>query len=83
MGLLKFVRDAYLFREIPIGEIHILELCFGTAIDAPPHDPHMSGVTKTPVLPWYFVFLLRSMNELMARLAERYEIVRAIPSCFA
>ena len=72
-----------MFRDIPIREMHILEHRFGTTIDAPPHDPHVSRVTKTPVLPMYFVFLLRSMNEIMARLAERYEIVRAISSCFA
>src|SRR6266516_215201 len=78
------MRDACMLREVPIRQLHVWEECFGLFIDAPPaHHAHVRNITKTPGLTLDLVLLVRSMNAIMAPLAECDEIVRALTSCFA
>ena len=67
-----------MFRDVAIGQMDIREERFRLFIDAPPDETHLSCITKTAALALYLVFLVCSMNESMARLTERDEIIRAI-----
>ena len=77
------MRDACLLREIPIGQVDMREDRFGAAIDAPPNHAHLRCIPKTSALALYRVFLVRSMHQIMARLTEGDQIIRAVPTRFS
>ncbi len=65
VGLLQAVSDPGRLREVAIGEMHVGEQCFRAAIDAPPNDPYLSGITKTAAPALDFVLLVSAMNEIV------------------
>jgi hypothetical protein len=51
--------------------------------DAPPDDAYLSRVSESSTLSWDDVFLVSAMNKIVTGLAERDQIIWAIPACFA
>ncbi len=76
--LLQLVGHARLFGEIAICGMDIGKQCFRLLIDAPADDTHLGCIPKTPRLTCNCVLLMRSVDELMAGLTQRDEIVWTI-----
>jgi hypothetical protein len=74
------MRDTATLRDVSIGRMYILEQCFGLLIDAPPDDAHLSGIAKRSTLARNLVFLVCSMNEIVTRLTQGDEVIRAMPT---
>src|SRR5579885_656615 len=72
-----------MLRDIPIGQMHIRELCFGLLIHLPSDDPHLGRIPKPVPLPGYQMFLMRAMDQIVTRLTKRNEVIRAIAACLA
>ena len=81
--LLQLVRDARLFGEIAIGELDIWEACLRLLVDVPAHDTHLAGIAKPSGRRGNRVFLVRAMDAVMTRLAEREQVLRAVPTGLA
>ncbi len=77
------MRDTCMLGAIPIRQMHVWEHRFGLFIDAPPDHAHVGSITKAPGLTLYLVLLVRSMNMLMAPLAQCDQIVRAVTAGLA
>ena len=69
-----------MFRDVSIGQMDMLEQRFGLLIDAPPDDAHLSCITKRATLALNLVFLVCSMDEIVTRLTQGDEVIRAIPT---
>jgi len=52
-------------------------------IDAPANEIHLGRITKTARCALNFVFLMRSMNELMAGFAEGNQVLWAVAACLS
>lgn len=78
----KRVFNTDLFGEIPIGQMHILEECLRLFKDVPAHDAHVGCITKTLATPLELVLLMGAMNQIMACLAERQQVIRAVAASF-
>ncbi len=68
MRFFKVVGDASVLCDVTIGQMDMREECFRLLIDAPPDDAHLCRIPKAPGLPFNRVLLVRSVNEIMARL---------------
>ena len=79
---LQLVGNTRLLREIPIRQLHRWEKLFGAAIDAPAHDAHLRCISKASRLAFDLLLLVRSVDEIMARLTQRDEIVWTVTTCF-
>ena len=77
------MHDAGVLGEIPIREMHVRILRFGFVIDAPAHDAHLGGVSQASTFPLNVALLMRPMNEIVARFAERDQVIRTISPSFA
>ncbi len=64
--------------DVAIRQMDIREEGLGLLVDMPPDGTHLRGIPKACAFALYFVFLLCSMDQIMARLTERDEIVGAI-----
>lgn len=71
------MRDARMLRDVPIGQMHIRKERFRLLVDGPPDGAHLSCIPKAPGLPFNLVLLVRSMNEIMARLTEGDQVIGA------
>jgi len=63
--------------------MHIRKQSFCLVIDTPPDDAYLSCISESTTLSWDLVFLVSAMNKIMTGLAERDQIIWAIPTCFA
>ena len=63
--------------------MHLQEHRFCLVIDTPPDDAHLSRISHSLTLSWDLVFLVRAMNKIVTALAERDQVIWAIPTCFA
>lgn len=57
--------------------------CVRLLVDAPANDAHLCRIPKASGLPFNRVLLMRSVNELMARLTDRHQVIGAIPARLA
>ena len=78
----KRVFNTDLFGKIPIGQLHILEECLRLFIDVPAHDAHLGCITETLATPLELVLLMGAMNKIVACLAERQQVIRAVAASF-
>src|SRR5713226_1154391 len=78
--LLQMMRDAGMLRDVSIGQMHILQHRFGLLIDVPSDDAHLSCITKRSPSALNLLFLVCSMNEIVTRLTQGNQIIRAIPA---
>ena len=74
------MRDAGVLRDVPIRQMFLLEQRFGLLIDAPPDDAHLRCITEGSTFALNRVFLVCSMNEVVTRLTQSDEVIRAIPT---
>ena len=79
---LQLVPNPYLLREIAIRQIHLWEELFGLLVDAPAHDAHLRCLSKASRLAFDLLLLVCSVDEIMARLTHRDEIVWTVTPCF-
>jgi hypothetical protein len=79
---LQLVPNTCLLREIPIRQMHMWEEIFGLLVDAPPNDAHLCCISKASRLAFDLLLLMCSVNEIMARLTQRDEIVWTVPTGF-
>lgn len=75
--------DANMLGQVAIGQVNVAELFPDLLIDAPAHDAHLRGIAESPLLTRNLMLLVGPVNEVMARLAKRDEIGRAIPASFS
>jgi len=75
------MRDPYLLRDVPIRQMRIWEESFGLFIDAPSDNAYLCSITKPPGLTLNLVLLMSAVNVIMAHLAQRNQVIGAIPSC--
>ena len=78
MGLLQLVRDPCVFREVPIGQMHLWKALFHLLIDPPANNTHLGGITKALCASLDLVLLMRLVNMAMAGLAQRDQVLWAI-----
>ena len=77
------MHDARVFCEIPIGQMYIGEERFDLLIDPPPDDAHLRSISKTLALARNLMLLLCLVDEIMARLTQRHQVIGAISSGLA
>ena len=82
MIFLQLVRNTCILREISIRQMHVWEELFGLLVDAPAHDAHLRCLSKASRLAFDLMLLVGSMDEIMARLTHRDEIVWTVTPCF-
>ena len=75
--------DADVFREVAIGEMDVWKGCFHLIIDEPSKNAHLGGISKPMVLSFDLVFLLCAVDKIMAGLAKRDQVLRAVPASLA
>ena len=80
MRLLQPVCYARLLGEIAERKMHLGKQLFHLLIDPPADNPHLGGIPKPVALPLNFVLLVGPMNEIVTRLTQGDEIIRAIPT---
>ena len=83
VGLLHFMSNTGRLREVSKGQMHIGEVCFALLIDAPADDAHLGCIPETLAFPLYVVLRSGTVNEIMAGLTERDEIIRTIATCLS
>lgn len=76
------VDDTRLFCLVSIGQPHLWEEDFGLFVDTPPDDAHLACVAKTGTLACDLVLLMGPMDQIVAGLAQRHQIVWAISPGF-
>lgn len=81
MRFLQLVRHTCMLREIPIRQMHLWEELFGLLVDAPAHGAHLRRISKASRLAFDLLLLVCAVDEIMARLTQRDEIVRTVTPC--
>jgi len=72
--------NARLLGDVSIGQMHTGKQGFGLLVDLPTDDSHLSGIPKPLVHASNLVLLMGPMNQVMARAAERDQILRPVSS---
>ena len=81
--LLQPMNDACMFREIPIRHLYMWEQLLGLLVDKPANHPHLTRISNPSGWALNLVLLVRSMNELVARLTQRDQILRSVTTRFS
>ena len=81
--LCQLIRDAYVFRQIAIRQMHPREQALGLLIDRPADDSHLRRVSESSTPLPDLVFLVSSMKVVVARLAKGNQVIQAISPSFA
>jgi len=69
--------------NVSIRQMHIGKYGLGLLVDVKADDTHLSCVSGRLPPPLEFVFLMRTMDEIMACLAQGNQVVGTIASGFA
>src|SRR5215467_16111696 len=75
--------DTGTFREIAIGQIDMREHRFGLFVDAPTEHTHLSCIAETLRAPLDLMLLMCSMDQIMACLTQRHQVIRTITTGLA
>lgn len=81
--LLQAILNTSMLREVAIRQMHIRKQRLSLLVDAPANEVHLGRITKTARCALNFVFLMRSMNEFMAGLAEGNQVPWAVAACLS
>lgn len=79
VGFVKSVLDADVLRDVPIGQMHIVELLLCTIVNRPAHYVHQSRITKG-CTPFDFQFDFSTVVRLMTGLTQCDKVVRGVPA---
>lgn len=74
------MRNARVFRDVSVRQVDIWKHCACLLVDVPPDDTHLGCISKASGLALKLVFLMRSVDEIMAGFTERDKILGAIPA---
>src|SRR5947208_16995667 len=72
-----------MFGDIAIRETDRCKHFFGQLIHAKADDAHLRSIPKAPRLAFKLVLRSRAVNESMASLTERHQVIGAIPASLA
>src|SRR5215472_8846248 len=75
--------DTAVFREIAIRQVYMREHRFGLFVDAPAEHAHLRCIAETLSAPLDLLLLMCSMDQVMAILTQRYQVIRTITACLA
>ena len=77
------MRNARLFRDVSVRQVDRWKRCACLLIDVPPDDTHVGCIPKASGLALKLVFLMCSVDEIMAGFAKRDEILGTLPAGFS
>jgi hypothetical protein len=69
-----------MFRDVSVRQVDIWKHCAYLLRDGPPDDTHLGCIPKASGLALKLLFLMCSMDEIMAGFTKRDEILWTIPA---